>query len=71
MVQRTAGQVNTREPFLIDETDAGELLGISKSTVRRMAKAGTLCHVAVPHCTRRLYRVEDVRRLVDSLEAAP
>ena len=69
MVLPSTSHVNTQEPLLIDETEVGELLGISKSTVRRWVAADVLHPVDLPHCTRRLYRLDDVRALVNSLEA--
>lgn len=55
---------NTPTPLLVDRREAARLLGVSAGTVDNLRTRGELPSVKI--ATRRLYDVDDLRRLIES-----
>lgn len=51
----------------IGSDEAGEIVGVSRDTIRRWAKAGRVRHVLLPSGRMRFYR-EDIEALLEPVE---
>ena len=61
-----ATQKMQRRPT-IGSDEAGEIVGVSRDTIRRWAKAGRVRHVLLPSGRMRFYR-EDIEALLEPVE---
>lgn len=60
----TSGTSDTAAPLLVDRREAARLLGVSPGTIENLRLRGELPGVKI--AARRLYAVDDLRRLIDA-----